>query len=255
MVKQEMTGILGKALAVVQVLGEHGEANAADISDRVGEPISSTYRLLRHLQDLDWIDAGSSRGQYRLGAFFIRIGGLVSDLMDVRDRAQPFLRELREKTHLTAYLSVRRGTRSVCIERLAGRSVHTLEYRVGDMLPLNIGAAPRALLAFLPTEERDATIWRLEQEDNERPGRAGNELLANLKDIKDRGWSLSHGDVTAGVASVGAPVFNHRGELVAAVSVAGVQEEVAGNHDIVEAALACAASISLAMGFDQGGTA
>ncbi|WP_120004392.1 IclR family transcriptional regulator [Nesterenkonia muleiensis] len=251
MTQQETPGILAKAFAVVQVLKSSGELTVAEISQQVREPLSSTYRLVKSLQALDWIAVGSARGRYRLGLFFIRIGGLVSDLMDVRELARPHLRALREETHLTTYLSVRRGTRSVCIDRIAGRSVHSLEYRLGDMLPLNVGGAPRALLAFLPPEEQKLIIRQLGQEHNERYGKRGAELLADLETIRRRGWALSINDVTTGIAAVGAPVFNHRGELVVAVSLAGLPNEVVDNNHLVEQVVICAAEISRSMGFNE----
>ncbi len=240
-------------MAVIHVLEDEGEATAAEVSTRVNEPISSTYRLLNHLQALDWVESGSARGRYRLGRYFSRIGGLVADLLDVRERALPYLRALREKTGLTSYLSVRRGTRAVCIERLTGRSVHSLEYRVGDMLPLNLGGAPMVLLAFLPAEERDMALLRIQGEENDRLGARGEALFHELDLIRERGWSASHGDVTKGVGAIGAPVFNHRGELVAAVSIGGIHDQVFDDSNNPALVLRCARAVSESMGLEMEG--
>jgi len=39
---------------------------------------------------------------------------------------------------------------------------------------------------------------------------------------------VSDGDVTPGIAALGAPVFNHRGEVVGALSISGLRVQVLG---------------------------
>lgn len=48
------------------------------------------------------------------------------------------------------------------------------------------------------------------------------ELRHELAEIRGKGYSISWGDVTAGVAALGAPVWGSAGRLVAAVSISGI---------------------------------
>ena len=57
---------LVKSKAVLDVLAELGPSTAKTISERTGEPVSSTYRLLDNLAAVGWVERGINRGEYRL---------------------------------------------------------------------------------------------------------------------------------------------------------------------------------------------
>ena len=58
---------LVKSKAVLDVLAELGPSTAKTISERTGEPVSSTYRLLDNLAAVGRVERGINRGEYRLG--------------------------------------------------------------------------------------------------------------------------------------------------------------------------------------------
>lgn len=245
--------ILGKADAVVAALAEHGELSVAAIAERVDEPVSSVYRLLSSLSRIGWVSAGPKRGLYRLGLFFMRIGGQVEDAIDIRERALPALQTLLEKTGQTAYLCLRHDLRAVCVERLAGGDVRSMAMRLGATLPLVVGGAPRALLSFLPEGEFQDVLERtFATTFAERLPKSKRAVLDMVEQIRATGISISDGDVTTGVSAIGAPVFNHRGELHAAVSVSGIHEHILGHErreQVIEAVRACAATVNAALGW------
>ncbi|MFC6355388.1 IclR family transcriptional regulator [Luethyella okanaganae] len=243
--------ILSKADSVVQLLERHGELTAAAIAEGVCEPVSSTYRLLTNLTSIGWIDQGSRRGLFRLGVYFMRVGGRLEDRISVRDASVPSLKSLLAATGATSFLCLRRGIRAVCVERFEGSDVRSLALALGDSLPLYLGAAPVALFAHLPASEREAII---DQFDAARAGDSAipsrDELARIAEETRARGYSISDGDVTPGIASVGAPVFNHRGELEAAVSISGLRTTVLSNTvPTVALVLDAALTTSRALGY------
>jgi DNA-binding IclR family transcriptional regulator len=246
--------ILSKAAAVVFALEAEGELTANEIAQRVGEPVSSTYRLLTHLAAIGWVEKGLRRGFYRLGVDFLRVGGMIEDRIDLRDICRPTLRRLLDETGATSYLCVRRGGRAVCIERLEGREVRSLAMRLGDSLPLYAGAAPLAILSFLPKADRIAYVESLGSIRGEFvPAPSQRDLLKAIDRTRRGGYSLSDGDVTPGIAAIGAPIFNHRGELEGSISISGLRHkvlDVAGNPARV---IAAAAEASRRLGFDGEG--
>ncbi|GAA4771737.1 IclR family transcriptional regulator [Microbacterium gilvum] len=245
----DATGLemLEKASAVVRALDRAGELTAAQIADETGEPVSSTYRLLANLTLIGWVDNAPRRGRFRLGVGLVRIAGMIEDRLDVREASMPGLRALRASLGLTSYLCVRRGDVAVCIERLDGRDVRSLAMRVGDFLPLTTGAAPRALLAYLPEGERELVLQSIPDPHARRAA------AADVAETRARGYSISDNDVTTGIASIGAPVFNHRGELEGAVSAGGVRALVLDREAAVASAVVGAAeAASRALGHEKG---
>jgi DNA-binding IclR family transcriptional regulator len=243
-----------KAGAVLDILEQHKEASAADLAAVLGEPLSSVYRLLQSLTTTGWVDRGSRRGAYRLGLSLMTIGGLVEDHLDIREASLPSLRELVDATNLTSFLCVRRGPRAVCLERIEGYAVQSLAMLLGGSLPLYAGAAPRALLAFLPVAEQSAILKDTSQQLRDDPPRPDDQdIIADIARIRAAGYSVSDGDVTPGIAALGAPVFNHRGEVQGALSLSGLRGQVlnpAAVDDTIELLRLAAGKASAALGWE-----
>jgi len=110
------------------------------------------------------------------------------------------------------------------------------------------------LLAFLPDAEQRAIMTDTGQQlrdDPPRPSQA--EMLADIARTRSAGYSISDTDVTPGIASLGVPVFNHRGEVQGALSVSGLRGQVlspAGSGDIVGLLRRGAAQASAALGWE-----
>jgi len=246
--------LISKAGAVLDILEHHKEASAADLAAVLGEPLSSVYRLLQSLTTTRWVDRGSRRGAYRLGLSLMTLGGLVADHLDIRDASLPSLRELVDATNVTSFLCVRRGPRAVCLERIEGYAVQSLAMLLGGSLPLYAGAAPRALLAFLPVAEQSAILKDTSQQLRDDPPRPDDQdIIADIARIRAAGYSVSDGDVTPGFAALGAPVFNHRGEVQGALSLSGLRGQVlnpASVDDTIELLRHSAGKASAALGWE-----
>ncbi|MGC5224986.1 IclR family transcriptional regulator [Micromonospora sp. DT81.3] len=243
--------ILQKSGAIVSALEELGEATAQTLAARTDEPVSSTYRLLSSLREIGWVDPAPRRGYFRLGVRLVRIGSLLEDQVNVRDACKPALEELRRRTNATAFLCFLRSDTAVCVERLDGRDVHSLAMRLGDSLPLFRGAAPLAILAFVAESEREAILARLS--DRRRNGEAipsDASLREAIASTRSRGYSLSDEDVTPGIGAIGAPVFNHRGELEGAISVSGLRNQIlSGQLPVPQLTMQAADDASRALGY------
>ena len=241
--------LLTKAGSLLDVLTAGGEVSAGEIAQQTGQPVSSVYRLLANLQAIGLVETASQRGLFRLGLDCLRIGAALEERLDVRAVGRPDLLTLRQATGATAFLFLPRGDRAVCIERVEGSDVRWLAMRLGDSLPLYMGGAPLALLAHLPAGEQEALIAQFAGEGNLTAGG----LRARINTTRQHRYAVSDQDVTAGVAAMGAPVFNHRGEVEAAVSISGLREVLLSSDTAANELLAAADRISALLGW-VGGT-
>jgi DNA-binding IclR family transcriptional regulator len=208
-----------KTFAVIDALIERGEASAAELAEIVDEPRSSVYRMLRTLQGLELVEVGTRRGLFRPGVGLVRMGGQLLSRFDERTVAMPALDRLRAETKETVHLVVRRGFQAVFIERLPGERPHILAISLGGTLPLHVGAAPRTLLAYEPRSLWDDyfAVTTIEQWTERSPvDEAG--VRARLEEILASGVAFSDEDVVIGVATVAAPIFDHRGKIVASLA-------------------------------------
>ena len=146
--------------------------------------------------------------------------------LDERQAALPVMERIHELTGETVFLCVRRGDEAVCIERIDGQRVQSLALRLGGSLPLHAGAAPRVLLAWEPRSEWEAFFERhspLEQYTDRTP-LTREQLFAELEQTVERGYAVSDEDVTPGISSLGAPVFDYTGRIRAAISIGGTRQ-------------------------------
>ncbi|MDX6560203.1 MAG: hypothetical protein QOD65_17 [Gaiellales bacterium] len=208
-----------KTFAVIDALIERGEASAAELAEIVDEPRSSVYRMLRTLQGLELVEAGPRRGVYRPGVGLVRLGGTLLSRFDERTVAMPTLERLRAETKETVHLCVRRGRQAVFIERLPGERPHLLAIPLGGTLPLHVGAAPRLLLAYEPRVFWDDYFAETTVEQwTERSPADEAAVRDKLEEILASGVAFSDEDVVAGVATVAAPIFDHRAKICAALA-------------------------------------
>ncbi|WP_372352314.1 IclR family transcriptional regulator [Streptomyces sp. KL116D] len=219
--------VIAKAGALMEVLADEHVATSTRLTERLEEPVSSVYRMLGTLAEAGWVEQIGPRGAYRVGGKMLRLSGEMARRLDVRRAAVPVLEEIHKATGETTFLTIRRGTRAVCIERVDGVRVNSRVLQLGQSLPLHVGAAPRALLAF---EER--TAWEeyaaiaTNSGDPWRDLQSRPELYADLERIRVQGHVVSDNNVTPGIAAIGAPIFDHRGEVAASLSVSGLRDGI-----------------------------
>jgi DNA-binding IclR family transcriptional regulator len=244
--------VVAKAAAILDALAEQREASPSELAEQLGEPRSSVYRLLASLAQLDLVEPGNKRGAYRLGVKLLRLGSAVQDRLDIRAAALPVMERIHDETGETLFLCVRRGDDAVCVERLDGRRVTTLALRLGGALPLHAGAAPRVLLAFEPRSRWHEYLARPLESFSAKTPIASDELLPALEAIRRDRISVSDEDVTPGIAALGAPIFDYRGEVVGALSISGVREAILGEDTasrVRELVASGAAEVSRGLGF------
>lgn len=242
--------LVEKSVEVLDLLAEHGDLSIAELAKITEEPRSSLYRLMASLEQLDLVEPADQRGRFRLGMHVLRLGRAVQAHLDVRSRALPTMQAIQEETGLTVYLVVRRGRQAVCVERVEGRRVAVLALQLGGALPLHVGAGPRALLAFGPESEWTAYLEGAELEAyTDRTPTNPDAVLRQLAEDRRRGYTVSDGDVTVGIAALGVPIRSEEGQLVAALSVSGLRDEVLDGPDLVETLRRGGETISSAMGY------
>jgi DNA-binding IclR family transcriptional regulator len=221
------------------------------ISDKLGIARSSAHGLVHTLLQRGYLDQDDlGRKTLRLGVRLIQLGLNVGDRLELRERARPVLERLVSVTHDTALLVVPDRGELLYVDKVLSdtRDVRT-DPRTSARRPLHCSSAGKALLASLQDEEvvalveriglPRATVFSLVERES---------LLADVAATRRRGYSVDRQEAVAGVCCVGAPVRDHTGRSVGAISLSTIREffepETTGPA-VAEAAVA----ISHAMGW------
>jgi DNA-binding IclR family transcriptional regulator len=222
--------IVGSVLRAMRLLElfERGqpEMSLAEFARRSGYSKSTTYRLLITLVKAGWLER-SPAGAFRLTIKAFQVGSVLVDSLELRQEAGPIMARMAAELDESVYLVVAAGTRAVCLERIdSGQGVRLADLYVGGSQPLNLGAAPRALLAF----DEDRLLPPLLEEGLSRRTEHSlidpTDLQSDLADTRRRGYSISDEDVTVGIAAIGAPILGADGVAIAALSFGGLRQNV-----------------------------
>lgn len=247
-------GVLSKALNVIAVL-EHAreDLGLTEIANRSEINKTSCYRILQTLMIDNMVESGERAGTYRLGIRFLKLGEVVQNKMSVRQIALPILTKLTEEIGVTSYLVVLNNQKAVCLERIEGEGVQVLAFRLGDSWPLYQGAAPRAILANIGSEKVEKILSGPIEKHTPKTPTDPNYYKEMIKEIQKRGYSVSEEDVTLGIASIGAPIFDHKEDVIAAISISGATHKIfAGKEkNVAEKVIKAANDISIKLGWNK----
>lgn len=198
-------GVLDKAVGVLHAVAET-PCGLAELCARTGLPRATAHRLASGLETHRLL-ARDTAGRWRLGPALSELSAAVGD--PLIGAAAEVLPGLREITGESVQLYRREGAARVCIAALEPPAGLRDTVPVGSRFPMTAGSAARVLLAYSDDVTRQDLL----------PAAAFTERT--LAEVRRRGWAQSAAEREPGVASVSAPVRDHIGAVIAAVSVSG----------------------------------
>lgn len=211
-----------RAIAILRCFTEsEPELRVTEIARRLDLHKSTVSRILATLLAAGLVSQNSESGKYRLGLGLIGLAGVALGRLDVRGVAQPYLGNLVAFTQETVNITVLEGHECVNIER--ARSPQPIRYEgwIGRRTPLHCTAAGKVLLAYLPDSERSIRLALPLMKYTSQTVTDRKSLEAMLAEICGRRYAIVHEEFEDGFSGIAAPIFNHEGQVVAAVSVSG----------------------------------
>ncbi|MGV8970495.1 MAG: IclR family transcriptional regulator [Microbacteriaceae bacterium] len=211
-------------LRIVSYLAGHtGPVRASTIARDLGLPRSSTYHLLRVMQDEGFLVHSPEHQAFGLSSLVADIGSSVRRSGNLARLAEPVLERLVAETRLpvVAHLGVLHDRDVVYASKVSAPKAPAVATNIGVRLPAHLTATGRAMLAALPASHLDA-IYPTDESLQNRHGLGPSDLQA-LLEILDaarlRRWASEDGDITLEYASVAAAVLDHNGYPAAAVGL------------------------------------
>ncbi len=245
------TSVIENAIAVLRCFSAAEPLlGVTEIAQRVGMHKSTVSRILAALEQEELVERGSDNRRYKLGLGLIAVAGPLLAELDERRVAYPMLQALTERTGETSALMVWNGRESMCVEQIPSTQQVKHTAPLGARYSDAMSASVQVFLALEPEERvRELIIngtIRFAGLDE-----AGLEAYAvRLGDAAKRGYATNYGESALDEVGVAAPVFDHRGHLVAAVLIPAPRFRVSPEQlaNLGEAAKKCARAITLRLG-------
>jgi DNA-binding IclR family transcriptional regulator len=198
---------------------EEPELTGSEVAARLGRPKSTVYRTLNAIKTAGFLDHDAETGRYRLGIRLASLGEVARQSTSLQRLAHAALKRVTDATNEMSTVMVQTGHQGINIEVVESRQVLMLPGLVGTPQPLHASAGGKAILAWQDDERVGATFrWPLERFSRSTITER-KPLLAALAKVRRDGYAIAAGDHVWDVIGVGAPIRDHRGLVVAAMTV------------------------------------
>ncbi len=194
---------------------ELGVLEAAELLQR---PKSTASRWLKGMEEAGFLDRDVESGRYRLSLSLAALGELARQATSLQRVARPILEEMVERVGETTNLVILDGTAAVNVEVV--RSSRPIQHVgiLGRRLPLHATAAGKVLLTHASPETRERFLARSLPSFTPWTVTDRAQLTQELTEIEAAGVATAWRELEEDLVAASAPVRDHRGRVVAAVT-------------------------------------
>jgi DNA-binding IclR family transcriptional regulator len=242
---------VARALTLLELFtSAEPDLDLTTVSRRAGLPKSSAFRYLSALERLGYLERDAATGAYHLGMKLFQLGQVAVSRLDIRAIARPVMQELARRYQETINLGMLNGQHVLLIEVVDGTRSIRMGSRLGGHDPLHSSAVGKAILAHQGPDAVAAlaaagALPRFTEHTLTDPAA----LAAELERVRQRGYSFDREEGEIGLCCVGAPIYDHLGEVKYALSLSApatrLPLEVA--HEVGAALVGYGARISAAL--------
>lgn len=211
--------ILDRALGVLEELGQHpGGLNVTELGEVLEIPKNSAFRIAVTLEEGGYLERLEPSKRYRLTSKFMTLGASAVSEQNLFEKSLDVMRTLRDEMRETVLLGVRVGGRGVVLDTVPG--LHAFRFAVdpGVRFDLHTAAPGKAILAYLPDDERREAVKEMTFKRYTANTIVGvRAFTAHLEGVRQRGYGFDLSEEMEGQYCVGAPIFDGRGYPIAAL--------------------------------------
>lgn len=244
-----MEKVLEKTFKIIdELLKSDGPRGVTELADELGLVKSNVHRLLNSLIELELVRQVPDGEKYELTLKLWQMGNKVLSKTNVRNIAESYMERLRDLSHEDVFLSALEGTSVLYIHKI--ESSRVVRATFGPVNPAYCSATGKAILAWTPEEKARECVHGA-QRFTEDTIVEKDAFLEELKQIRERGYSINKGEWRRSVRGVAAPIFDHCGRAVAAIGISGPAHRLSLEllEELAPTVKSAAAEISSQLGY------
>ena len=209
-----------RALDIIELLNEKKEQGVTQIGDALDLDKSTVHRLLNTLKFRGYVQQNPATQKYSNSYKLFEMGTIEIDRLGLIRRANPYMERIAAQTRETVNLAILDGARAMYVEKIESTEVIKADIGVGRSYPAYATSRGKVMLAYSP-REKVIRLFENKEFSKFTPNTLSSldELLAELKIIRRRGYALDDEEFIPGLACIAAPVRAGSGDAVAALSI------------------------------------
>ena len=219
---------LQRGLAVLEFLSQESEgATVTQLSEQLNFPTASAFRIANVLVDLGYLSREPRTKKFFLTNRFLLLGQPQSQGRSLHECAIGPMRTIRDATAETTQLCCLIGTEMVMIEQLLSTQPFKYSVDIGARCPCYSNAPGKAIIAFLPEQEREQLVNRIKfKKFTANTITNKTEFQKELTTIREQGYSVDRAEGLEGIHCIAAPIFDRHHQPVAAITIAGPSSRI-----------------------------
>lgn len=227
-----------RLIAVIESFLVNPRQTLSAVSVACGMEPSTATRYLRQLVAHGWLERDDETRTYSLGARLVEIGKAARTAHPLRRTVLPYMQDLLSRFDETVNLAVHQSGEIVIIEALeSGRSIRR-GATVGDRDGWFVSSLGKSILAHLPEDQVLALLAaHPPQRLTEHTLVSREAILADLTDVRARGFALDDEEAEIGLKCVGVPLRDYHGRITHALSISGPTERMNARLEEITAAM------------------
>lgn len=213
---------VSRALDILELFLDGPALSAPDITERLGLPRTTVHELITTLVERSYlVPEPGQPTRYRLGMRPFQLGSAFAERLDLAHEAREVAERVAAECDETVHVAVLDGTYVVYIAKADSTHPVRMVSAVGRRLPAHCTGVGKMLLSGLSEAALDARYPR----DRELSGMTPQSITSparlrtRLAEIRANGLAYDHCESNEAVHCVAAPVYDHAGEMVAAISI------------------------------------
>ncbi len=216
------TQLLDRAVAILKLLGDSGQSGLTmtSIEEIMGLKQPTVHRIVSALERHGLVDRERRTKRYRLGLALFAMGARAADGTGLRQIARPALMRLAATSGDPVFLMARGGFDAVCVDRQQGTyMIDSLTGHVGGQIPMGVGPASQAILAFLPEAEIDVILEVNEPRFIQYGNLTKERVRDELHKIREIGFAIDDGKLVAGISAIAVPILPPGRDAIASIAI------------------------------------
>lgn len=213
-----------RTIRILHFLRDNKQASVSEIASSLNITRSNCFAILKTLQHHNFLMFDEATKKYSLGMALLEVTRFMTRDLSIIQIVRPWLTRLVASTGLSALLVQRISElRMMVLDREETSRDIRLTVSVGTRIPITFSATGRAVLAYLPEDERERLIRSVEVSPvTSRTIIQPDEIRREVENIRQRGYSIAYEESLAGVIAIAAPVFDETGRPLYAVTILGI---------------------------------
>lgn len=217
-----------RALVLLRYMVDHPDGlRIREVGREYGYSPATVQKLIGALHNQGFVIQDKTTERYHLGPEAVQLGLAALSRLEIRQLARPSLESLSADTGETVFLAIGRGDQVTYIDKVVSDRLIRMDAPLGVNRPYNCTSVGKVLLGGMPNDRiADLAAAGAFEKMTENSIVDLEELQAEVDQVRKRGWALDKEEYAYGSYCIGAPIFDHEGNIIAAVTVSGPAERI-----------------------------